>query len=127
MVIAGKARSLAVVDRVEAETVLRMLPLKYPDAPPLPLKMPTPGEIRLFRVRERKRQHRRHHFRPVIPALIAIPSCLHARNRYAVSRRGPSARRKIGCATRLDFDSQEQPTGPMILVAGVAVEHSPQV
>jgi hypothetical protein len=30
--------------------VLRMLPLKYPDAPPFPLKMPNPDEVRLFRV-----------------------------------------------------------------------------
>jgi len=29
---------------------LRMLLLKYPDAPPLPMKMPSPDEIRLFRV-----------------------------------------------------------------------------
>ena len=27
-----------------------MLPLKYPDAPPLPIKMPGPDEVRLFRV-----------------------------------------------------------------------------
>lgn len=40
----------AVNDRAEAEKVLRMLPLKYPDAPPLPIKMPSPDEIRLFRV-----------------------------------------------------------------------------
>jgi len=44
------AHAHAVVDRAEAEKVLRMLPLKYPDAPPLPMKMPTPDEIRLFRV-----------------------------------------------------------------------------
>ena len=44
------ARAHAVTDRAEAEKVLRMLPLKYPDAPPLPFKMPTPDEIRLFRV-----------------------------------------------------------------------------
>jgi nitroimidazol reductase NimA-like FMN-containing flavoprotein (pyridoxamine 5'-phosphate oxidase superfamily) len=44
------ARAQAVDDRVEAEKVLRMLPLKYPDAPPLPLKMPRPDEVRLFRV-----------------------------------------------------------------------------
>jgi nitroimidazol reductase NimA-like FMN-containing flavoprotein (pyridoxamine 5'-phosphate oxidase superfamily) len=44
------ARAHAVDDRVEAEKVLRMLPLKYPDAPPLPMKMPSPDEIRLFRV-----------------------------------------------------------------------------
>jgi nitroimidazol reductase NimA-like FMN-containing flavoprotein (pyridoxamine 5'-phosphate oxidase superfamily) len=44
------ARAQAVVDRAEAEKVLRMLPLKYPDMPPLPMKMPSPDEIRLFRV-----------------------------------------------------------------------------
>ncbi|NMM77181.1 pyridoxamine 5'-phosphate oxidase family protein [Acidovorax sp. SRB_24] len=44
------ARAQPVVDRAEAEKVLRMLPLKYPDAPPLPLKMPSPDEVRLFRV-----------------------------------------------------------------------------
>jgi nitroimidazol reductase NimA-like FMN-containing flavoprotein (pyridoxamine 5'-phosphate oxidase superfamily) len=44
------ARAHAVDDRAEAEKVLRMLPLKYPDAPPLPIKMPSPDEIRLFRV-----------------------------------------------------------------------------
>jgi nitroimidazol reductase NimA-like FMN-containing flavoprotein (pyridoxamine 5'-phosphate oxidase superfamily) len=44
------AHAHAVVDREEAENVLRMLPLKYPDAPALPLKMPTPDEVRLFRV-----------------------------------------------------------------------------
>ena len=53
MTIAGlsmAARAYAVDDRAEAEKVLRMLPLKYPDAPPLPMKMPGPDEIRLFRV-----------------------------------------------------------------------------
>lgn len=44
------ARAYVVEDRAEAEKVLRLLPLKYPDAPPLPLKMPTPDEVRLFRV-----------------------------------------------------------------------------
>jgi len=44
------ARAHAVEDRAEAEKVLRMLPSKYPDAPPLAIKMPTPDEIRLFRV-----------------------------------------------------------------------------
>ena len=44
------ARALAVVDRAEAEKVLRMLPLKYPEARPLPMKMPTADEVRLFRV-----------------------------------------------------------------------------
>ncbi|WP_404298916.1 pyridoxamine 5'-phosphate oxidase family protein [Alicycliphilus denitrificans] len=44
------ARAQAVTDRAEAEKVLRMLPLKYPEAKPLPMKMPTPDEVRLFRV-----------------------------------------------------------------------------
>ena len=44
------AHAQAVDDRAEAEKVLGMLPLKYPDAPPLPMKMPTPEEVRLFRV-----------------------------------------------------------------------------
>ena len=46
--MAGYAR--AVNDAAEAEKVLRMLPLKYPEAPPLPMKMPSPDEVRLFRV-----------------------------------------------------------------------------
>lgn len=44
------ARAKAVEDRTEAEKVLRMLPLKYPEARPLPMKMPEPGEVRIFRV-----------------------------------------------------------------------------
>ena len=44
------ARAQAVDDRAEVEKILRMLPLKYLDAPPLPMKMPSPDEIRLFRV-----------------------------------------------------------------------------
>ena len=44
------ARAQAITDRAEAEKVLGMLPLKYPDAPPLPMKMPSPEEVRLFRV-----------------------------------------------------------------------------
>jgi len=44
------AHAQAVTDRDEAEKILRMLPLKYPDAPPLPMKMPSPEEVRLFRV-----------------------------------------------------------------------------
>ena len=44
------AHAHAITDRAEAEKVLRMLPLKYPDAPPLPMKMPSPEEVRLFRV-----------------------------------------------------------------------------
>lgn len=44
------AHAYAVTDRAEADKVLRMLPLKYPDAPPLPMKMPSADEVRLFRV-----------------------------------------------------------------------------
>jgi nitroimidazol reductase NimA-like FMN-containing flavoprotein (pyridoxamine 5'-phosphate oxidase superfamily) len=44
------AHAHPVTDRAEAEKILRMLPLKYPDAPPLPMKMPSPDEVRLFRV-----------------------------------------------------------------------------
>jgi nitroimidazol reductase NimA-like FMN-containing flavoprotein (pyridoxamine 5'-phosphate oxidase superfamily) len=44
------AHATAVTDRAEAEKVLRMLPLKYPDAPPIPMPMPSPDEVRLFRV-----------------------------------------------------------------------------
>lgn len=45
------AHAQVVDDRNEAEKVLHMLPLKYPDTPPLPMKMPSPDEIRLFRVK----------------------------------------------------------------------------
>jgi nitroimidazol reductase NimA-like FMN-containing flavoprotein (pyridoxamine 5'-phosphate oxidase superfamily) len=44
------AHAHEVTDRDEAEKVLQMLPLKYPDAPPLPMKMPSPDEVRLFRL-----------------------------------------------------------------------------
>ena len=45
------ARATPVVNRAEAEKVLRMLPVKYPDATaPLPLPMPTPDDVRIFRV-----------------------------------------------------------------------------
>lgn len=55
MAIAGlsmAARAHRVTDPGEAEKVLRMLPLKYPDASPATasLKMPTPDEVALFRV-----------------------------------------------------------------------------
>lgn len=45
-------RAHLVGDQSEAEKVLRMLPLKYPDAPPMtaPMKMPAPEEVALFRV-----------------------------------------------------------------------------
>jgi|SRR6478735_10691577 nitroimidazol reductase NimA-like FMN-containing flavoprotein (pyridoxamine 5'-phosphate oxidase superfamily) len=45
------ARATAVTDREEAEAVLRMLPLKYPDAVSIPGPMPTPDQVRLFRVK----------------------------------------------------------------------------
>lgn len=44
------AHAYPVTDRGEAEKVINMLPLKYPDAPPLPFKMPTPEDVRLFRL-----------------------------------------------------------------------------
>lgn len=46
------ARAHRVTDRREAEKVLRMLPLKYPDAAPATaaLKMPSPDEVAIFRV-----------------------------------------------------------------------------
>jgi nitroimidazol reductase NimA-like FMN-containing flavoprotein (pyridoxamine 5'-phosphate oxidase superfamily) len=42
------ARALPVTDTAEAEKVLRMLPLKYPEQTTLP--MPKPSEVRIFRV-----------------------------------------------------------------------------
>jgi len=53
MAIAGlsmAAHAQAVVDRAEAEKVLRMLPLKYPEQTSLPVAMPTPADVRIFRV-----------------------------------------------------------------------------
>jgi nitroimidazol reductase NimA-like FMN-containing flavoprotein (pyridoxamine 5'-phosphate oxidase superfamily) len=45
------ARAKAVTSRDEAEKVLRMLPLKYPEQKvPLPLPMPSPDDVRIFRV-----------------------------------------------------------------------------
>jgi nitroimidazol reductase NimA-like FMN-containing flavoprotein (pyridoxamine 5'-phosphate oxidase superfamily) len=44
------ARAQAVTDRAEAEKVLRMLPLKYPEQVSLPGSMPKPEEVRIFRV-----------------------------------------------------------------------------
>lgn len=46
------ARASVVNDRAEAEEVLRLMPLKYPQAQaqPLPFTMPTPDEVRIFRV-----------------------------------------------------------------------------
>jgi nitroimidazol reductase NimA-like FMN-containing flavoprotein (pyridoxamine 5'-phosphate oxidase superfamily) len=46
------ARAHRVSDRAEAEKVIAMLPLKYPDAPPATaqMKMPAPEDVALFRV-----------------------------------------------------------------------------
>ena len=46
------ARAHRVSDRTEAEKVIEMLPLKYPDAPPATaqMKMPAPEDVALFRV-----------------------------------------------------------------------------
>ena len=46
------ARAHRVSDRAEAEKVIRMLPLKYPNVPPgtAQMKMPAPEEGALFRV-----------------------------------------------------------------------------
>jgi nitroimidazol reductase NimA-like FMN-containing flavoprotein (pyridoxamine 5'-phosphate oxidase superfamily) len=44
------ARATPVTDRAEAEKVLRMLPSKYPEQKALPVAMPTPDDVRLFRV-----------------------------------------------------------------------------
>ncbi len=44
------AHAQPVTDRTEEEKVLRMLPLKYPDQISLPMPMPSPEEVRIFRV-----------------------------------------------------------------------------
>jgi nitroimidazol reductase NimA-like FMN-containing flavoprotein (pyridoxamine 5'-phosphate oxidase superfamily) len=44
------ARAQAVVDRNEALKVLGMMPLKYPENVSLPMPMPTPEQVRIFRV-----------------------------------------------------------------------------
>jgi nitroimidazol reductase NimA-like FMN-containing flavoprotein (pyridoxamine 5'-phosphate oxidase superfamily) len=44
------ARALPVTDTAEAEKILRMLPLKYPEQTTLPVPMPKPSEVRIFRV-----------------------------------------------------------------------------
>jgi len=44
------ARAQKVVDRDEANTVLRMLPLKYPENISVPMAMPTPEDVHIFRV-----------------------------------------------------------------------------
>jgi nitroimidazol reductase NimA-like FMN-containing flavoprotein (pyridoxamine 5'-phosphate oxidase superfamily) len=44
------AHAQAVTDRAEAEKVLRMMPLKYPENIPLPVPMPKPEDVRIFRL-----------------------------------------------------------------------------
>jgi len=44
------AHAQAVVDRAEAEKVIQMLPLKYPEQVSLPGPMPTADQVRIFRV-----------------------------------------------------------------------------
>jgi len=53
MEIAGlsmAARAQAVTDSAEAEKVLRLLMAKYPEQRSLPLPMPSPKDVRIFRV-----------------------------------------------------------------------------
>ncbi len=45
-----KAANLARDDRAEAEKVLRLLPLTYPEQTTLPVPMPKPGDVRIFRL-----------------------------------------------------------------------------
>ncbi|MDT8382784.1 MAG: pyridoxamine 5'-phosphate oxidase family protein [Gammaproteobacteria bacterium] len=44
------ARAHAVDDRDEAERVLQLMPQKYPEQIELPVQMPTPDDVRIFRV-----------------------------------------------------------------------------
>jgi nitroimidazol reductase NimA-like FMN-containing flavoprotein (pyridoxamine 5'-phosphate oxidase superfamily) len=44
------ARAQVVVDQAEAEKALRLLMQKYPPQASLPLQMPTPDDVRIFRV-----------------------------------------------------------------------------
>jgi nitroimidazol reductase NimA-like FMN-containing flavoprotein (pyridoxamine 5'-phosphate oxidase superfamily) len=44
------ARAQLVVDPAEAEKTLRLLMLKYPQQDSIPLPMPTPADVRIFRV-----------------------------------------------------------------------------
>ena len=46
--MAGRAQ--VVTDPGEAEKVLRLLMLKYPQQASIPLPMPTPADVRMFRV-----------------------------------------------------------------------------
>ncbi len=44
------ARAIPVSARAEAEKVLRLMPSKYPDQKTLPVAMPTPDDVSLFRI-----------------------------------------------------------------------------
>jgi PPOX class probable F420-dependent enzyme len=44
------ARARVVVDPAEAHKALRLLLLKYPEQPSTPLPMPSPADVRIFRV-----------------------------------------------------------------------------
>jgi nitroimidazol reductase NimA-like FMN-containing flavoprotein (pyridoxamine 5'-phosphate oxidase superfamily) len=46
--LAGRATPTE--DRAEAARILALLPLKYPDSAALPMPMPTPDQVRIFRV-----------------------------------------------------------------------------
>ena len=53
MEIAGlsmAARARVVIDRTEAEKVLRLIIAKYPEQDSFPLPMPSPADVRIFRV-----------------------------------------------------------------------------
>lgn len=44
------ARAQVVVDPTEAEKALRLLMLKYPQQASIPVPMPSPADVRIFRV-----------------------------------------------------------------------------
>ncbi|HEX5960566.1 MAG TPA: pyridoxamine 5'-phosphate oxidase family protein [Rhodanobacteraceae bacterium] len=44
------ARAIPVTDRAEAGKVLRLMPSKYPETKSLPVAMPTPDDVALFRI-----------------------------------------------------------------------------
>jgi nitroimidazol reductase NimA-like FMN-containing flavoprotein (pyridoxamine 5'-phosphate oxidase superfamily) len=44
------ARAQLVTDQAEAERVLSLMPLKYPAQTKLPVPMPKPGDVRIFRL-----------------------------------------------------------------------------
>lgn len=46
--VAGHARP--VEDSATAARLIALMPLRYPDSPPLPMPLPTPDQVRIFRV-----------------------------------------------------------------------------